>query len=414
VTVQNIGLVVTGQNTPPALTVPATQSATVGNTLTFTISATDPDTGQAITLTAMNLPAGATFTPSSPVNATSGTFSWNPTVLQTGTFTVTFTATDNSNPPAQNTKTVTINVTRNLGANDWQPLVTDLPADAVRAMVVKGNTIVVGGKGIYRSTDSGQTWTKINYPLPVSGVTVMILHGNSIIMGLGDHEPVSEPEKSGVHISNDDGLTWKQTLKPTWSNGYPITRQLHSMGAYLVAEDGGFGTTPLSIRSSNNNGVSWGVVPSLNLPVGGAFLASIGSTLFTSRSGRGITYPFEKINLDTGAVTGENQSVDQLVAIGNTLYGIGTNSELISSTDLGATWQTRNRNPYILKGNGTRLFAIFTYANTRISSILWTTDGQNWTDISTGLENKFLMDMFFTDTKIFAWTLDGKIYSRPY
>ena len=110
-TIQEISLTVMGANIAPTVTVPAAQSGKVGQTLSFQVSATDPDAGQTITLVATNMPQGATFTPASPVGTLTGTFSWTPAANQVGTYTVTFTATDNANPPLSEAKTVTITVT---------------------------------------------------------------------------------------------------------------------------------------------------------------------------------------------------------------------------------------------------------------------------------------------------------------
>jgi hypothetical protein len=83
-------------NNPPTITAPSTESATVGTTLSFTVTGADTlDPKENVTLTATGLPAGATFT-SVPGNPTSGTFTWTPISGQGGlVVTVTFTATDN-------------------------------------------------------------------------------------------------------------------------------------------------------------------------------------------------------------------------------------------------------------------------------------------------------------------------------
>jgi hypothetical protein len=71
-------------------------STTQGSLVEFTVLATDPE-GEQVTLTASNLPSGATFSPSNPVVGTgsvSGTFRWSPTFAQKGLFTVQFQAED--------------------------------------------------------------------------------------------------------------------------------------------------------------------------------------------------------------------------------------------------------------------------------------------------------------------------------
>ena len=78
---------------PPTITVPADTAIDEGQTLAFTVSATDSNYHDSITLTAEDLPAGANFTQAKPA-AASGTFEWTPNYGQAGTYTVRFIATD--------------------------------------------------------------------------------------------------------------------------------------------------------------------------------------------------------------------------------------------------------------------------------------------------------------------------------
>jgi len=71
--------------------------ASVGVPLSFAVNAQDQDVGDVVTLTAYDLPSGATFSPSNPVsgtNSASGTFGWTPTISQVGQHTVRFRAED--------------------------------------------------------------------------------------------------------------------------------------------------------------------------------------------------------------------------------------------------------------------------------------------------------------------------------
>ncbi len=81
-------------NSPPTPACGSTQSVAVGGTLSFVVQASDADAGDVVTLNAVGLPPGATMTPSVPTsgNPVSSTFSWTPAA--TGTFVVTFSATD--------------------------------------------------------------------------------------------------------------------------------------------------------------------------------------------------------------------------------------------------------------------------------------------------------------------------------
>jgi hypothetical protein len=74
--------------------------------LQFTVTASDAndDPPNDLTLSASNLPTGATFTPAT------GVFAWTPTKSQQGQYVVTFTVIDNGTPPLNDTEDVTITV----------------------------------------------------------------------------------------------------------------------------------------------------------------------------------------------------------------------------------------------------------------------------------------------------------------
>ncbi len=81
-----------------------------GELVSFTVSASDDTASHVITLTGANLPAGATFNSTPSAAAASGTFSWTPTLSQSGSFVVSFNATDNPGGNAAPTVSVTITV----------------------------------------------------------------------------------------------------------------------------------------------------------------------------------------------------------------------------------------------------------------------------------------------------------------
>ena len=95
----------------PVITVPQIlYSINAGETVSFQVSAADAEGGQiSLGANGATIPAGGSFGPTNPVvglNSASGTFSWVPNTGQTGTFQITFSATD----PQGNvgTKVVTI------------------------------------------------------------------------------------------------------------------------------------------------------------------------------------------------------------------------------------------------------------------------------------------------------------------
>ncbi len=108
VTVQSIG-----SNIAPVVAVPAQTNYTIsqGQTVSFSVSATDAD-NDPITLTAINLPANATFGVAGSVTGSgsvTGNFSFTPNTTQDGVYQVSFQATDNVGG-SSNTVVVTITV----------------------------------------------------------------------------------------------------------------------------------------------------------------------------------------------------------------------------------------------------------------------------------------------------------------
>ena len=90
----------TGSSGTPVLSLIGDKQVTLGQTLTFTVSATDAE-GDPLTFSATGLPTGATFS--------NRTFAWTPTTGQIGDHQVTFTVRDAS---AEDSETITITVER--------------------------------------------------------------------------------------------------------------------------------------------------------------------------------------------------------------------------------------------------------------------------------------------------------------
>jgi hypothetical protein len=93
-----------GLNRAPVLQTIGDREVQWDQLLEFTITATDPDSGDVIAYSCGVLPAGAGF------NTTTGTFSWRPTTADQGDHRVTFFAIDDGSPQASDQETITISV----------------------------------------------------------------------------------------------------------------------------------------------------------------------------------------------------------------------------------------------------------------------------------------------------------------
>jgi len=88
------------ENQTPVLSPIGNHQVSESNTLSFKVTATDADVGDIISYSVTKLPQGATFT-------TAGFFTWQPTYEQTGTYELTFAASDGT---TQDNETIVITV----------------------------------------------------------------------------------------------------------------------------------------------------------------------------------------------------------------------------------------------------------------------------------------------------------------
>jgi len=100
-----VTITVTEVEAPPVLNVPGNLIVRDGETLVFTVNATDSDSSaDSITVTASGLPDGSSFDPAT------GIFYWPIQGVQPGPYTLTFTATDDGIPSLQDNATVVVHV----------------------------------------------------------------------------------------------------------------------------------------------------------------------------------------------------------------------------------------------------------------------------------------------------------------
>ena len=112
---------------------------------------------------------------------------------------------------------------------------------------------------VYKSTSSGQTWTRM-------GATGFRIHTMTKIMGTGTLIAVelTDRSKAGqnprVARSTDDGATWTQVTTLTHPGLGNQGILSPAPGIVLVAEYGNTGETVFSIRRSTDDGVTWTAV----------------------------------------------------------------------------------------------------------------------------------------------------------
>lgn len=101
---QSITITVGQPNNAPVLAAVGNKQVNEGQSLQFTLAASDPDAGNTLTFDTSNVPAGAVF------DTASGVFSWTPGYEAAGSYSVNFAVFDNGTPALSDTEAITITV----------------------------------------------------------------------------------------------------------------------------------------------------------------------------------------------------------------------------------------------------------------------------------------------------------------
>ena len=189
-------------NTPP--TCGATVPAFVGNTVSFTVSASDADAGNTVSLIVTGLPPGATSPIPPAGNPVSSTFNWTPTAGQVGPHVITYAAIDNFG--AQGLCPVTVNVVAN------QPPEADAGSDDTLEWE-QGLTADLDGSGSSDPDGDALTFEWTDSDNDVVGTTAQVTVS---LNGLGDHTfTLTVTDPSGESDSDDVTITAEDTTAPT-------------------------------------------------------------------------------------------------------------------------------------------------------------------------------------------------------
>ncbi len=258
---------------------------------------------------------------------------------------------------------------------------------------------------LYRSTDNGANWVKLNPNLP-AGQTVSLIAANGIraFLGVANGPP---------RFSDDGGQTWLPFRGLTASAGARGTAFVvngNDVYAFVPNPNGIEG----AVYASSDSGETWTLVSHINDLLLAYSYAAEGQTLYLggfdgiSRSQDG-GKTFERKNRGLRSNTAFNNFGDGGFAqIGNRLFVRSFGGGVWSTTDNGATWKQHKQgfpSPAIvstLLGVGNTLYA----ALEQPFSFYRSTDlGETWTLLGTGLPPSDFNT--FPDTLAFR---NGKLY----
>ncbi|NLF73657.1 MAG: tandem-95 repeat protein, partial [Candidatus Anammoximicrobium sp.] len=162
---ETISITVYEVNLPPVLNAIGNKEIFEGNELSFTATASDPDVpANTLRFSATRLDGATTELPAgATLNAQSGLFRWTPAATQgPGTYTLSFTVTDNGSPWLTDRETITITV------HETQPDSATTAEDAAVTVAVLGNDTIAGSASVTSVTPGAHGAVVIN---PDSTVT---------------------------------------------------------------------------------------------------------------------------------------------------------------------------------------------------------------------------------------------------
>ncbi len=181
--VEDVILTASGNRAPVILPI-GSKSVFSGTTLTFTVTATDPDS-DALTYSAVNLPSGATFA--------NQTFTWTPNDSQAGTHVVRFSITDGMNTVSEDvTITVSVNTPPALSLPGDQEVDANAPvAFTVTATDPDSDPLALSATNLppgSRFLDDGNgvaqfTWTPTDAQVGTHTITVTASDGRTTSNG---------------------------------------------------------------------------------------------------------------------------------------------------------------------------------------------------------------------------------------
>jgi photosystem II stability/assembly factor-like uncharacterized protein len=243
-----------------------------------------------------------------------------------------------------------VSYSTNAGAN-W--IQTNLSKTlAIYDLYFSGSTLYASGdSGVYSTTNSGSTWTKLSSGLPGNiSVYSFKINGSDFYIG----------SNRGVYKSTNSGNTWTDI-----TNGMPTVKPF------------------IAIEIKDN-------------------------IIFASNYSKGI---YKSTNLGASWARCENGLKDLLInkflIYGSYLFGASLGGGVYATADNAATWYPKNTGlkghcVYTMINNGTLL-----YAGTQGGGVYYSNDGLTWIGLNSGLTNTVVYSLIYANSAYYAGTFGG-------
>ncbi|NUN69916.1 MAG: T9SS type A sorting domain-containing protein [Bacteroidetes bacterium] len=262
----------------------------------------------------------------------------------------------------------------------------------VKAIVRTNTALLAGtyGYGLFRSTDDGVSWKKIDSGLTTTAISALRAGNGSIYAGT----------TSGVFVSTDDGISWTNR-----STGI-TTPQVQALfgndtmvfagttNGLFMTKDGGMQWT------AKNSGLGFSVIYGLGLINGRLLAATNGAVCFSNNYGDSWNYPISNNGMKGYTVT------PAMLVTGGKVYA-ATMYDVYVSTNNGLNWV--NRTSGISASSSQGLLATSTHLFTSYGSFgvkRSTNWGGAWQNSDSTFQNQ-VRSFYYDGQRIHLGTTNG-------
>jgi len=243
---ETITITVNNVNRAPILAAIGNKSIFTETSLSFTVSATDPD-GDTITYSVENLPSGATFA--------NRNFSWTPSDSQADSYEITFTASDGQ---TQVTETITITVTVDTSA----PTVTNLSPVANSIQAPLNSLIYLDVTDTGRGVNASTVTIEVNSSLVYTGNTTDYHSSYGHCRRIGNSAAYTYVYQADEMFDYDQTVTVTVNATDLAANpmneySYSFKTEMRSFGANKKVNSSSNNSSEHSVTASDSSGNIW-------------------------------------------------------------------------------------------------------------------------------------------------------------
>lgn len=242
--------------------------------------------------------------------------------------------------------------------NSWSKVSQGLTNTDVRSLVILGTDLFAGtyGGGVFRSSNKGTSWSAVNSGLTNKTITSLAVFGTNLFAGT---------EGGGIFLSTDRGQTWTEVNSGLTGISAKYVTSIIVNGNNIFA-----GTDGSGVYISTNNGQSW-TLSGLNGKNVYCFGVS-GTNLFAGVYG-GVYLSTDNgtnwSNASTGLTGSTGIDVRALSTSGSSVFAGINNGGVFYSNSNGSNWIAVNTG---LTSNSVKSLTVFQgYLFAGVNSGLW-------------------------------------------